>query len=171
MDVILNLKDDQYEYIKITHTRKIARAVVINEFNKVCLMHLNRNDDFGSYDYYETPGGGVKDKEDISAAVLREVKEETGCVCQVLKEVGIVSDYYNKIYRHNLNYYYLLKVISYGEKELEEYEKDIFSEIIWVDIDEAIRLLENMDDKMIPLLVKRRELPIYKFAKEYINNY
>ena len=79
MDIILKLEDDQYEFNKITHTRKIARAVVINELNKVCLMHLNRNDDFGSYDYYETPGGGVKPEEDIRAAVLREVKEETGC--------------------------------------------------------------------------------------------
>lgn len=168
MKTILELKDDQYEYTKITHTRLIARAVVINDENKVCLMHLNRHDDFGSYDYYETPGGGVNENEDIDLAVIREIKEETGCICKIVNELGIVSDYYNKIYRHNLNHYYLLRVVSYGECQLEEYEKDIFSEVIWVDIDKAINLLDNMGDNMIPLLVKRRELPIYRLAKKYI---
>lgn len=168
MSVLLEFIDDQYEYIKITHKRLIARAVVVNENGLVALMHLNRNDEFGNYDYYETPGGGVNEGEDISVAVLREIKEETGCNCKVIAKLGVISDYYNKIYRHNLNHYYLLKVNSYGEKQLEEYEKDIFTEIVWLPISEAINYLENMEDKMIPLLVKRRELPIFKLAKEII---
>lgn len=168
MKTLLELKDDQYEYNEITHTRFIARAVVVNEDGLVALMHLNRDDDFGKYDYYETPGGGVNAGEDIKLAVLREIKEETGCVCEILNEIGIVSDYYNKINRHNMNHYYLLKVLSYGEKELEEYEKSIFSEVVWLPIDQAIKYLSDMKDEMIPLLVKRRELPIYKLAKRIL---
>lgn len=168
MEKILHLYDDQYPSSVINHTRIIARAVVVNEDGKVLLMKLNRNDEFGNFKYYETPGGGVNDNENINDAVLREIKEETGCDCEIITELGLIEDDYNLIYRHNMNYYFLLKVVNYGDKKLEDYEIDLFSDLVWVDIDMAIDMLNNMKDKMIPLLVKRREVPIYQLAKKYL---
>lgn len=131
-------------------------------------MYLNRNDEFGHYRYYETPGGGVNDDEDLKEAVVREIIEELGYKCDVIDELGMVDDYYNLIHRHNLNYYFLLKIKDNIGKNLEEYEKDLFEDVLWVDIDEAINKLEQMGNTMIPLLVKRRELPIFKIAKSII---
>ena len=168
MKVNLKLIDDQYDYTYIDHTRHIARAILINEDNKVCLLKLLGDDDFGHRDYVETPGGGINENETPSSAVLREVKEETGCVGEIIDSIGIVEDYYNLIHRHNINYYFLVKVKSYGSSCLEEKEKTIIKDLIWVDFDIAISMYENMNKEKLEILVSRRELPIIKKAKEML---
>lgn len=168
MKIINRLIDDQYDKSTITHTRKIARAVLINENNEVCLLHVLGDDDFGHRDYYETPGGGVNENEEIEEAVIREIKEETGYNSIIIQELGIVEDYYNLIHRHNINHYYLLKATSFEKEELEEYEKGIIDSKIWVDIDTAISLYENMNKDKLEILVKNRELPILKMVKEIL---
>jgi 8-oxo-dGTP pyrophosphatase MutT (NUDIX family) len=168
MKIINKLIDDQYDKSTITHTRKIARAILLNEENKVCLLHVLGDDDFGHRDYYETPGGGVNENELIEEAVIREIKEETGYNSYIIQELGIVEDYYNLIHRHNVNHYYLLKTTSYEKEELEEYEKGIIDCKVWVDIDTAISLYENMNKEKLEILVKNRELPILKMVKEIL---
>ena len=78
MKCINKLKDDQYELNKITHTRIISRAILINDENQICLLKIFGDDDFGHRDYLETPGGGVKENESLIDAAIREVKEEVG---------------------------------------------------------------------------------------------
>ena len=168
MKIINKLIDDQYDKSNITHTRKIARAILLNEENKVCLLHVLGDDDFGHRDYYETPGGGVNENELIEEAVIREIKEETGHNSYIVQELGIVEDYYNLIHRHNINHYYLLKTTSYEKEELEEYEKGIIDSKVFVDIDTAISLYENMNKEKLEILVKNRELPILKMVKEIL---
>lgn len=162
------LIDNQYEYTYIDHQRKIARAILFNEKNEICLLKIYGDDDFGHRDYYETPGGGVKDNELISDAVLREIKEETGCEGIIISNLGLVDDYYNLIHRNNLNYYFLVKVTSFGKQALEETEKKIIKDLIWINIDDAIYLYENMNEEKLEILVKNRELPILLKAKELI---
>ena len=168
MKIINKLIDDQYDKSNITHTRKIARAILLNEENKICLLHVLGDDDFGHRDYYETPGGGVNENELLEEAVIREIKEETGYNSYIVQELGIVEDYYNLIHRHNINHYYLLKTTSYEKEELEEYEKGIIDSKIFVDIDTAISLYENMNKEKLEILVKNRELPILKMVKEIL---
>ena len=164
----LKLKDDQYEYTYIDHTRHIARAVLINDSNEVCLLKIQGDDDFGHRDYVETPGGGIKENEHVLDALIREVKEETGYNCVFIDNIGIVDDYYNLIHRHNINYYALLKVTSKGTPSLEEKEKEIIKDVIWVDFKTAIKLYENMNKEKLEILVSKRELPIIKKAYEML---
>lgn len=168
MKINLKLKDDQYTYTYIDHSRHIARAILINEKNEVCLLKLLGDDDFGHRDYVETPGGGININETPSQAVIREVKEETGCESEIIDIIGIVEDYYNLIHRHNINYYFLVKVKSYGTQKLEEQEKTIIKDLIWVDFNKAISLYENMNKEKLEILVARRELPIIKKAYEML---
>ena len=56
-------------------------------------------------------------------------------------------------------------------KRLEEYEKEIIKESLFADIDTAIELMNNVDDDGVGHLVKQRELPILKLAKEYMNEH
>lgn len=169
MKCINELIDDQYENTGITHTRRIARAFVINDKDEVCLLKVFGTDDFGPRDYYETPGGGIKDDEDMLEAVIREVKEETGITASLISEIGYVSDYYNLIHRHNMNFYYLLKADSYGELALEEGEKKIIAGFDFYPLDEAVRMYEKMTNEKLEILVRRRELPVLLEAIKILN--
>ena len=168
MRQILHLQDDQYEYTYIDHVRIIARAVLLNEKNEVALNKLYGDDSFGHRDYYETPGGGKKVNETIRQACLRELEEETGYEVEIVKELGMVNDYYNLIHRNNKNYFFLCKTKRFIGKHLENYEKAVIQDVIWVSIDKAIDLYENMGGSGVAILVRNRELPILKKVKEIL---
>lgn len=165
MQPLFKFKDDQYPFKGVTHEREIARAILIDENNNVCLEKILDDDGFGPRDYYETPGGGIKKGETHEQALKREIEEEVGYECEVICPLGQVDDYYNLIYRHNHNYFYLVKRGKKVEQHLEPDEKVRIEKIIWVPIDEAIRLYENMQNVLVGRIVKQRELPILKLAK------
>ena len=168
MRQILHLQDDQYEYTYIDHVRVIARAVLLNEKNEVALNKLYGDDSFGHRDYYETPGGGIKKGESHSDALHREIAEEVGYNCEILEHIADVHDYYNLIGRKNYNHFYLVRRLEKVEQHLEPDEVIRINKIIWVPIDEAIRLYEEMQNVLVGKIVKQRELPILKMAKELI---
>lgn len=162
----LYLKDEQYPLDYIDHNRYIARAVIINNDRKIAILHVVRNDIFGNYDYYELPGGGVNNNERPEEAVVREAHEETGVSAFIVDKIGVVDDYYNLIHRHNINYYFLLKIKHFGHRTLEEYEKSMIKETLWVSIDEAIEKFKEMPSSGVSLLVKNREVPILLEARK-----
>ena len=165
MEPLFKYKDDQYMFKGVNHTREVARAILLDEHNNVCLEYLLDDDGFGPRDYYETPGGGLKSGESHEQAIKREIEEEVGYECEIISFLGEVDDYYNLIYRKNHNYYYLVRRTNKVKQHLEEDEKIRISKIIWVPIDEAIRLYENMQNVLVGRLVKQRELPILRLAK------
>ncbi len=160
-----HLKDQEWPDKGVNHTREIARAILINEENKVCLEYIYDDDMFGHRDYYETPGGGMKDDETFEEALSRECSEEVGYECEIISHLGDVKDYYNLINRENHNHYFLARTTkkTYIHQEPDEVQR--VKGIIWVDIDEAISLYENMQNVLVGKLVKQRELPILKLAK------
>ena len=165
MALKISLKDDQYPFQGVNHTREVIRAIFIDEHNNVCLEYLKDNDGFGPRDYYETPGGGAKPNETHEETLFRELKEEVGYESEVISFLGEVDDYYNLIKRKNHNFYYLVRRTKKVEQHLEEDEQIRINKIIWVPIDEAIRLYEGMQNVLVGRLVKQRELPILKLAK------
>ena len=171
MKNVFHFEDHHYPKTYIDHKRITVRAVVLNDNNKVCLLHLISDDNFGHRDCYELPGGGKKKGETFHQGVIREVLEETGFQAKIIKFLAKVDDFYNLIHRNNHNYYYLLKVTSYIGEAKEEYEKKMIKEQLFVDIDSAIKMMENVNDDGVGMLVKQRELPILKLAKEYIDEH
>lgn len=161
----LSLKDDQYPFQGVDHTREVIRAILLDKDNNVCLEYLKDDDGFGPRDYYETPGGGAKPNETHEETLFRELKEEVGYESEVISFLGEVDDYYNLIKRKNHNFYYLVRRTKKVEQHLEEDEQIRINKIIWVPIDEAIRLYEGMQNVLVGRLVKQRELPILKLAK------
>lgn len=170
MEPIFKFKDDQYMFKGISHTREIVRAILLDENNNVCIEYLLDDDGFGPRDYYETPGGGIKPNETHEEAIKREIAEEVGYECNVVSYLGEVDDYYNLIYRKNHNYYYLCKITRKVEQHLEEDEKIRINKIMFVPIETAIELYEGMQNVLVGRLVKQRELPILRIAKEKIRN-
>ena len=91
------------------------------------------------------PGGRVGLGERAEDAVLRELREELGAEVEILCKIGVVSDYYNLIHRHNINNYYLCKVTSFGDKNLTDDEENYFHlSTLRVTYDEAVEEYEKV---------------------------
>jgi 8-oxo-dGTP pyrophosphatase MutT (NUDIX family) len=78
-----------------------VRAVVYDDAGFFYFVRANRDDEFGRATLIETSGGGVEKGGDLLAAIKRELREEVGADVEVICKLGIVSDYYNLIHRHN----------------------------------------------------------------------
>ena len=165
MKTLYYLEDREYPERGTKHTRVIARAILKNKDGLFALHKIERDDEFGKYTYYETPGGGVDKGESVEEGLIRECLEETGYKVEILEEIGIVDDYYSYISRHNLNHYFLAKIIEGDGKMTIASEGDSFiAETLYLPIEEVIKLYEQMEDHMLPGLVKRRELPIWQLV-------
>ena len=64
-----------------------------------------------------------------------------------------------------------MRATKYVGEHKEDYEKDVIQKVLFVDIDKAIELMNNVKDDGVGMLVKQRELPILKLAKEYIDEH
>lgn len=116
--------------------RKAARAVVLDNENRIGLLHVS------SKNYYKLPGGGIEEGEDIKIALDRECEEELGVQIEVLKEIGSIIEYRAQFKLHQTSYCFLARTNS--EKKTPSFtdeEKSSGFEIVWVEPDEALKLL------------------------------
>jgi 8-oxo-dGTP pyrophosphatase MutT (NUDIX family) len=165
MKIILRLKDDQYPFSGVKERREISRAIISDGKGHYAVHHVVRNDIFGDYQYFETPGGGIDPGETPEAACVRECYEETGYPVKIVAELGEVVDYYNLLQRENHNHYYLcLREDDFLGTHFVSAGDAYIKETLWLSIPEIIRLYEGTIQEKIPLLCARRELPIWKKA-------
>ena len=123
-ELLIELKDSQWPLEYIDHDRNIVRAIVIDADNAFYFVRAERDDEFGRASLIETSGGGVERGEDLISALKRELNEELGAEADIICKIGVVSDYYNLIHRHNINNYYLCKAKSFNERHLTKQEEE-----------------------------------------------
>ncbi len=82
--------------------RLTARAIVRNKEGLYAVMYAEK---FG---LHSLPGGGIEADEDVLTALHREIFEETGCTCDYIEELGIVSE--NRAHQDftSKSYYYVV---------------------------------------------------------------
>ena len=163
-------KDNQYLNTHHFKRRKISRAILLDKNNNVCILTIERNDIFGNYKYIETPGGGKEKKESYEKAIIREIDEEVGVKCIVIKKIGIIVDYYNLLNRKNINHYFLCKIVGNSKIHHESYGDSFIKNISFYPIKEIIDMYNNLENTGVPFLIKRRELPIFLKAYNILNN-
>ena len=169
-ELFINLQDDQWEFDYIDHDRNVVRAIVFDEEDKFYFVRAVRDDDFGKATLIETSGGGVEENEELLDAIKRELKEELGVEVDVVCKIGVVSDYYNLIHRHNINNYFLCKVKSFGDKNLTKEEMDDFHlSTLRLSYEEACKEYEYRANSKLGKLISNRELPILHRAKEILD--
>lgn len=169
-EININLQDTQWPLEYIDHDRTVARGIVYDESGQFYFVRAEREDDFGKATLIETAGGGVEAGEDLLTAIRRELKEELGVQVEVVCKIGVVSDYYNLIHRHNINHYFLCKAESFGEKSLTQDEINRFHlSTLTLSYEEAVLEYENRANTKLGKLIANRELPVLHHAKEIMD--
>ena len=167
--LFLELQDTEWPFEFTDHDRRIARAIVFDKEGYFYFVRAERNDEFGRAVLIETSGGGVENGEDLFSAIRRELREELGAEVDVLCRIGVVSDYYNLIHRHNLNHYFLCKIKSFGEKNLTRDEiEDFHLSTLKLTYEEAAAEYEKRQETRLGRLIANRELPVLRRAKEIL---
>lgn len=171
-ELYIELQDTEWPFTYTDHDRQIVRAIVVDEQGDYYFMRAVRDDDFGKCTIIETSGGGVEQGEDLLEAIKRELKEELGAEVDILCKIGVVSDYYNLIHRHNINNYYLCKVRSWGDKHMTQDEVERFHlSTLKMSYEDAVIEYEKCTNTKLGRVIANRELPILRRAKELIGEY
>ena len=101
--------------------RRTARAIVVNGEGLYAVLHAQK---FG---LYSLPGGGIEEGESIKDALIREIYEETGCSCDEVFRLGVVSENRYHADYTALSYYFIvntstiLNEIHLTEKEVANF--------------------------------------------------
>lgn len=170
-EIYIELKDDKWPLEYIDHDRNIVRAIVTDAEGMFYFVRAIRDDDFGKVTLIETAGGGVEEGEDLFSSLKRELKEELGAKVDILCKIGVVSDYYNLIHRHNINNYYLCQVKSFGERHLTATEEQSFHlSLLKLSYSEALAEYELRSNSKLGTLIAKREIPILMQAKKLLES-
>ena len=169
-ELYLELEDREWPFTYTDHDRQIVRAIVFDDEGWFYFVRASRDDQFGKATLIETSGGGVEQGEDLLSAIHRELREELGAEVEVVAKIGVISDYYNLIHRHNVNHYFLCRATSFGEKHLMPDEIEAFHlSTLRLTFEEAEAEYERRACTPIGRLIADRELPVLKRAREILN--
>lgn len=168
-ELCLELTDDQWPMTYTDHDRLIVRAIVFDDEGYFYFVRVNRDDDFGRAELIETSGGGVEPGEDLCEAIRRELNEELGAQVEIVCRIGVVSDYYNLIHRHNLNHYFLCRARSFGEKHMTRDEvEDFHLSTLRLRGGDAEAEYARCACTRLGKLIASRELPVLRRARELL---
>ena len=115
--------------------QKKVRAILIREDGKLAVMH-------------EAASGGIEDGEEETAALVREIFEETGCSCDTVEPLGIVSEnrYHADLTR--LSYFFVVHTKTpEASPHFTEEEITLGTTLKWCSFEEVLHLIrgENCD--------------------------
>ncbi|MBO7639707.1 MAG: NUDIX hydrolase [Treponema sp.] len=170
-ELYLEHKDTEWPLESINHDRNVVRAITYDEDGFFYFVRVDRDDLFGKAKHIETVGSGVEEGEDLEEALRCELKEELGASIDIIAKIGVVSDFYNVIHRHNITNYYLCKVTSFGKTEMTPEEINEFHLTrAKLTYEEAVNEYERCNDTKIGRLICRRELPVLKRAHDLMHD-
>lgn len=118
--------------------QKKVRAILIRKDGKIAVMHEARSG------LYALPGGGIEEGEDPTAALVREIFEETGCSCDTIEPLGIVSEnrYHADLTR--LSYFFVVHTkTSEASPHFTAEEITLGTTLKWCIFEEVLRLIRD----------------------------
>ena len=118
--------------------RMTARAIIKNRDGLYAVIYAKK------YELYSLPGGGVENGEDIVSALRREVLEETGCICDEIREIGIVFENRACFDYTQKNHYFAVTSLSEPKTPmLTEKEALVGTQVQWHTFEEVYRLISD----------------------------
>jgi len=130
---------EQEEQKNIVFKKRLTgKAIVFDHGDNVALVGNRINS------FYLLPGGGINKDESVENGIIRECLEEIGCHVRLLNNVGIVEDYRDRDKKHYFNYCYTARLVGEkGRSKLTEDEDKNGMHVIWVSLDEGVKILEK----------------------------
>lgn len=118
--------------------RYTARAILKNKNNEYAVMYSHK------FNLHSLPGGGIDAGEDIITALKREILEETGCLCDDIKELGYVSENRFHCDYTQISYYYIVETTGSLQKaQMTEDEIINNTETQWHILEDMITLISS----------------------------
>ena len=147
--------------LSVQPPRITARAIVRNRDGLYAVMYSAK------WNLYSLPGGGVEPGEDVLTALRREVLEETGCVCDDIRELGIVAENRGTLDYTQINHYFVVTTAHIGAAHLTETEQENRTTLLWRTFSDLERLITNQyfDRVQGKYLVARDVAALREFAK------
>ena len=149
MEIIFKITDKDFgiEPLDMSNfkLRIAARGIVIREDGKIALQNKSKKNE------YKLVGGGMEGNEDPKIAFQREVLEEAGCEIQIIEQLGITEEYKSWQNLKQISNIFVAKVIKDIHKlNLTEKEKNEGAKLLWVEPTEALKLITDCYDKLLP---------------------
>ena len=98
------------------------------------------------------PKGGLEAGEDLEAAAIREVEEETGLRSSIREKLGVVDYWFvwrpDEVRYHKYVHYYLMDFLG-GDTEHHDDEAE---DVVWMPIAEALRRLTHTNERRLVAL-------------------
>jgi len=132
--------------------RHAARGLIFNDENQIAILYKRE------MNQYKLIGGGVerererererKREETAEQAFHREAKEESGCIITIEEYLGITIEERNSNNFIQISEIFVAKATEFGATEYTERETAEGSELIWLEIDDALSKIKDNFDKL-----------------------
>ena len=149
MSLLFKLTDEEFgitpKEMNNCNIRLAARGIVLRNDGKIALQNKNKKNE------YKLVGGGMEEHEDPNIAFQREVLEEAGCEIEIIQQLGTTEEYKSLQNLKQTSYIFVAKVIKdIHHLNLTEKEKDEGAKLLWVEPKEALKLITECYDKLLP---------------------
>lgn len=154
--------DDVFKENIITHERETVRVIACFK-DLYAFLEIDRNDIFGCCRHLETLGGGIEANESHEQAIQREIREESGFDCGIIRPLCIVEDVYHVLGRKTISYFYAVRLI--GEQKSLAYTEDerkLIKGLVFLKKEEVLSQLSSPDIHSIQKLIYQRDLFAYQ---------